>query len=72
MSLPDLVADVMRRKVLQLQQAILYLYIIGNADSQHEAYICFANVVRLVSVRAHAHRGLRSPGAGGRGVSGQG
>ena len=22
--------------------AILYLYIIGNADSQHEAYICFA------------------------------
>ena len=22
--------------------AILYLYIIGNADAQHEAYICFA------------------------------
>jgi len=22
--------------------SILYLYIIGNADSQHEAYICFA------------------------------
>jgi len=22
--------------------SILYLYIIGNADAQHEAYICFA------------------------------
>src|SRR5207244_2616142 len=22
--------------------AILYLYVIGNADAQHEAYICFA------------------------------
>src|SRR6266436_4364672 len=27
---------------LAMLGAILYLYIIGNADSQHEAYICFA------------------------------
>ena len=32
--------------------AILYLYIIGNADSKHEAYICFgiAGAWALVSV----------------------
>jgi len=27
---------------LMMLAAILYLYIIGNADAQHEAYICFA------------------------------
>ena len=27
---------------LAMLGAILYLYIIGNADAQHEAYVCFA------------------------------
>jgi amino acid transporter len=42
--------------------AILYLYIIGNADAQHEAYICFAiaGAWALVSVIYVALTGRRS------------
>ena len=42
--------------------AIIYLYIIGNADSQHEAYICFAIAGgwALVSVIYVAVTGRRS------------
>ena len=42
--------------------AILYLYIIGNADAQHEAYICFAIAGgwALVSVLYVAINGVRS------------
>ncbi len=42
--------------------AILYLYIIGNADAQHEAYICFAIAGgwALVSVLYVAVTSLRS------------
>ncbi len=44
--------------------AILYLYIIGNADSQHEAYVCFAiagawAVVRLLYVVVRSARSGR-------------
>src|SRR5262249_41102700 len=42
--------------------AILYLYIIGNADSQHEAYICFAIAGgwALISILYVAISSLRS------------
>jgi amino acid transporter len=42
--------------------AILYLYIIGNADSQNEAYICFAIAGgwAVVSVAYVVVRGIRS------------
>jgi len=42
--------------------SILYLYIIGNADSQHEAYICFAIAGgwALISVLYVAVRNARS------------
>ena len=45
--------------------AILYLYIIGNADAQHEAYICFAiaggwALVSLVYVAVTSARSGRS------------
>jgi len=42
--------------------AILYLYIIGNADSQNEAYICFgiSGAWALVSVAYVVVRSIRS------------
>jgi APA family basic amino acid/polyamine antiporter len=45
--------------------AILYLYVIGNADAQHEAYICFAiagawALVSLVYVAVTSRRSGRS------------
>src|SRR5262249_5968663 len=42
--------------------AILYLYIIGNADAQNEAYICFAIACgwALVSILYVAITSLRS------------
>lgn len=50
---------------LAMLGAILYLYIIGNADAQHEAYICFAisggwAVVTLVYVAVSSARKGRS------------
>src|SRR5207244_12745303 len=42
--------------------AILYLYVIGNADSQHEAYICLgiAGAWALVSALYVVFSGMRS------------
>src|SRR2546428_344009 len=50
---------------LAMLGAILYLYIIGNADSQHEAYICFAiagawALVSLVYVAVTGRRAGRA------------
>ena len=44
--------------------SILYLYVIGNADAQHEAYICFAiagawGVISLVYVAVTSLRSGR-------------